>query len=93
MLYTEAGYSLEVSAGEITLAADSTFTTTYSVKETVDGFASLYVDHGLGRWLQASDGGDITLTPSDGPPFYATWSGERLEITMDGIRYVFTRTP
>ena len=91
-MYSDTGYSVEVTAGTITLNPDKSFAGSITTRETVDGKASVYVDHAAGSWVEAS-GGAITLTPTGGPTRSAAWSGTRLTVTQSDGVFVYSRAP
>jgi hypothetical protein len=89
IMYAEEGYSLEVTAAEMTLSADSSYTATMHVVETVDGSKSMYVDHESGRWVQA-EGGTITFTPKGAAVYTAVWSGKTLTVSQFESTFLYT---
>ncbi|HET9424329.1 MAG TPA: hypothetical protein VFO55_03075 [Gemmatimonadaceae bacterium] len=89
VMYAEEGYSLEVTAGEMTLTADGKYTASMRVVETVDGNKSTYVDTESGTWTQA-DGGAITLKPTGAAEYSATWSGKTLTVPVFEQTFVYT---
>ena len=91
VLYSEEGYSLEVTAGAVELKADSTYTMELTVLETVDGNKSTYTDIESGTWLQGAAGA-VTLTSTTAESFTAVWSGTTLTVTRSEVVYVYNMT-
>lgn len=92
VVYSDDGYSLEVTAGELVLAADGTYTNDVTVTETVDGTASVYIDRISGRWTEAA-GGSLTLTPTGESALTASWSGSSLTVTTPDYVLLYSRAP
>lgn len=90
VMYEEEGYSLSVTAGEMSLKADSTFTASMSVLETVDGNKSNYVDRETGTWAQGA-GGEITFKPTGAQAYSAVWTGNTLTVAQVDLSLVYTR--
>ena len=91
VMFEEEGYRLEVTAGSATLEADSTFTFSTTVIETVDGNKSTYVDNEAGEWVQG-EAGAITFTLSSGEVCSAVWTGTTLTVTRSEMVFVYTMT-
>lgn len=92
-MYSDTGYTVVVTAGAITLLADGKYTSSTTTRETVDGNVSVYIDRGAGTWVQTSEGGAITLTPTSGPPTVsAVWSGRQLTVTQSDGVYIYSST-
>jgi hypothetical protein len=88
--YADTGYVIEVTAGTITLSADQTYSGSVTTRETVDGNASLYLDHAAGSWAKL-DAGTISLRPASGPSQSAVWSGSQLTVTQSDGVFVYAR--
>lgn len=90
-MYADTGYTVEVTAGSITVTADKKYAGSVTVRETVDGKASIYVDHPAGSWTQA--GNAITLTPTGGAAQSGTWSATSLTVTTSDGVFAYSRAP
>ncbi|MEO5568854.1 MAG: hypothetical protein ABIR92_10190 [Gemmatimonadaceae bacterium] len=90
VMYEAEGYSLSVTAGEIALKADSTYTASMSVLETVDGNKSNYVDRETGTWVEGA-AGEITLRPTGAQAYGAVWSGNTLTVAQVDLSLVYAR--
>ena len=88
-MYSDTGYTVEATAGTITVTADNKYTGSMTTRETVDGKASIYVDHASGTWVQT--GNAITLTPTGGAAQSGTWSGTSLTINQSDGVFVYSR--
>lgn len=90
VMYEEMGYSLSATAGEISLKADSTYTASMTVIETVGGNKSTYVDREAGRWVEGAAGA-MTLQPTGAGTYTAVWSGSTLTVSQAELSLVYTR--
>lgn len=90
VIYDEEGYSLSVTAGEMSLKADSTYSASLSVTEVVDGNRSDYVDREAGRWEQGAAGA-ITFKPTGAQTYGAVWSGNTLNVAQLELSLLYTR--
>ncbi len=80
-LLDDSGFKLEIASSTIALQAGGQFVLAVTTRETVAGFASLYVDSTFGTWQQQA--GAVTLTDGGGTSSPATWDGVRLAFTME----------
>lgn len=88
MMFEEVGYTLQVIGGTAELTADGKYTLSLTVKETVDGKESTYIDRESGAWTILDY--KVTLTPTEGDPHEATWERTTLTMTLVEVVFVFT---
>jgi hypothetical protein len=78
--YTEPDYSLEVTAGSISIKADGKWVAKITSRETVAGFVSTYNDSTFGTWTSAN--GTASLTNAESSTISsATWTGADVTVT------------
>lgn len=89
VLYEDATYKLEVTAGTITLVANGSFSDSYTIRETIDGVVQpVEVIPCHGSWTRS--GNTVTLseivTDVCGDDATATWDGDNtLTVTWAGL--------
>lgn len=54
MMYSDTGFTLEVTAGSIAITANGRWVSKITSRETVAGYASTYIDSTWGTWTAAN---------------------------------------
>lgn len=93
VMFADTGYTVEVTAGTLTLTADLKYSGSVTTRETVDGNISFYVDRVSGIWVQATGAKTITFNPATGTAQSALWAGTKLTVTQSDGVYQYTRLP
>ena len=93
LMFSDTGYTVEVTSGTLALTADLKFTGAVTSRETVDGNISFYSDQMSGSWSRASGSTSITLNPLGGAAQQAVWAGTKLTVTQSDGVYQYTRLP
>jgi len=75
VMFSDTGYTVEVTEGTLSLTADLKFTGSVTTRETVDGNISFYIDRVSGNWSKASGSSTVTLNPTGGTAQSAVWAG------------------
>ena len=80
-LFTDTNYLVTLSAASIALTADGNYQAISTVRETVLGHVSTYVDTTAGTWIQGTGAGALVFTDRfDGRKVTGTWAGFNLTL-------------
>lgn len=61
-MYADTGYTLEITSGLISITSDGKWVSKITSRETVAGFASVYIDSTFGTWTVAASTAAFTNT-------------------------------
>ncbi len=94
-MFDDSGFKLEIASSTMSLQIGGQFVLAITTRETVAGFASLFVDSTFGTWQQ--NAGAVTLTDGGGTASPATWDGVRLSFSMENedgpVALVYRKDP
>jgi hypothetical protein len=80
-MFSDTNYLVVVAAASLSLTVEGNYQSTSTVRETVLGHLSTYVDTTNGTWIQGTPASALTFTDrADGHKVSGTWAG--LTITM-----------
>ena len=82
-LFSDTNYSVILSDASLSLTAEGSYQATTTVRETVLGHLSVYVDTTSGTWIQGTGGGGALVFTDrfDGRKVTASWSGVTITLT------------
>ena len=82
-LYSDTNYLVTLSDASLSLTAEGNYQATTTVRETVLGHLSVYIDTATGTWIQGTGGGGALVFTDkfDGRKVTATWSGLTITLT------------
>lgn len=95
VMFDDSGFKLEIQGSTMALQTGGRFVLAITTRETVAGFASIYVDSTFGTWQQ--NAGNVTLTDTSNTASPAIWDGVRLSFSMESedgtVALVYRKDP
>jgi hypothetical protein len=88
MMYSDTGFTLEVTAGSIAINSNGKWVAKVTSRETIAGYASMYVDSTFGTWTSASGAATLINTETQATAS-ATWTAT--EVTINQVEGTTTR--
>ena len=82
-------YRLEVTAAQITLNADRSFSSSFNYRQTVGGTVTTETENASGKYVRNND--DLVFTYSDGDQVTGSLTGNTLTIRAEGYQFVFQK--
>jgi hypothetical protein len=100
-IISDPSYSIEITAGSLSLTSDGRYKSLTTTRETVAGHASLYLDSVMGTWTQTPAGSSTIVFTSDSTFGKTTQSGtfasgqvtvkQKADLTSDTLTIVYKK--